>query len=353
MQETKQLPAPEVMGRTIWQKKDLSVLVTGAGGFIGGHLIRALHDLGIARVRGVDVKPIGSWFQLHDDTEVHVGDLSDSSVSEECVGGVDVVFHLAADMGGMGFIARNDVACLNGASIGVSLSKAAATAGVSQILFASSACVYPLRAQVLGASALVESDAYPAAPPEGYGWEKLYTERLLSAYAAEGAFTVRIPRLHNVYGPYGAWRGGREKAPAALSRKIAVAKRLGISRISLWGTGREVRSFCYIDDAIDGLIRLSRDCAFEGPVNLGSEQAVTTTELLGILGEVAEWPVDFDLDQEQPSGVPTRNANTALIGKLIGWQASTGLKEGLARVFPDVEASIRDLSDDECRALLA
>jgi GDP-D-mannose 3', 5'-epimerase len=336
-----------------WAESDVSVLVTGAGGFIGGHLIRRLLDLGIGDVRGVDTKPLAHWFQTHQDCEHLVGDLADPSVAAKSVEGTDIVFHLAADMGGMGFISRNDLACLNGARIGVEMAQAAANAGVRQVLFASSACVYPLRAQSNGASALKEDDAYPAEPPEGYGWEKLYSERLFSAYAAEHLFSVRLPRLHNVFGPNGSWRGGREKAPAALTRKVCAARRLGVTQIPVWGSGQEVRSYCYVDDAVDCLIALSRESAYQLPVNVGSERAVTTTELVQTISKIADWPVDLIFERHQPAGVPSRNADTRLVRELIGWQATTSLEDGLARVLEDIDGQLDGFTEEELRALLS
>lgn len=318
--------------------------MTGAGGFIGGHLVRRLMNDPTVRVRSVDKKPLSEWFQRFDDCENIQGDLFDRDVARNAVNGASIVFHLAADMGGMGFIAHNDVACLNGAQMDVSVVRAAAEAGVDTLLFTSSACVYPLRAQNLDAAALVEADSYPADPPEGYGWEKLYVERLLLAYGKAGLLNVRLPRLHNVYGSHGAWKGGREKAPAALCRKVAAARRLGVHEIPLWGTGTEVRSFCYIEDAVDALFELAMSSRLDIPVNIGSEIALSTISLVELISDIAQWPVRVILERDQPAGVPSRNADISLARRALGWEPQTSLRDGLDVVFREIDLKLSGLS---------
>jgi len=334
---------PDPMQMTSPPQPQRLITVTGAGGFIGGHLVKRLQDDPTVRVRGVDKKPLSEWFQRFDGCDNIEGNLFDSEIARKAVENASIVFHLAADMGGMGFIAYNDVACLNGAQMDVTVVRAAAEAHVDTIMFASSACVYPLRAQDHGAAALVESDAYPAQPPEGYGWEKLYVERLLSAYSDAGLLGIRLPRLHNVYGPHGAWMGGREKAPAALCRKIAAARRLGIHEIPLWGTGTEIRSYCYVDDAVEGLIQLTMHSGFDTPVNIGSDSATSTVGLAELISEIACWPVRVSLDQDKPAGVPSRNADISLARREIAWEPRTNLRDGLSVVFREIDLKLSQL----------
>jgi GDP-D-mannose 3',5'-epimerase len=326
-------------------------LVTGAGGFIGGHVVKRLLARG-DRVRGVDVKPIAEWHQAFAGADNLCADLAIAAHAEAAVAGVADVYHFASDMGGIGFIGANDIACMTNARLTLALADAASRAGVARVLFASSACVYPAAKQTTAGYRLKESDALPADPPEGYGWEKLYSEKLLTAYGRAGRFAVRLPRLHNIYGPHGAWIGGREKAPAAVCRKVCVARRLGEREVRIWGSGEHSRSFCHVEDCVRGLLALMQS-SWSEPINIGSDEAITANGLARLVAELCDWPLEIRNEPAKPAGVAHRNADISLARKELGWEPRISLREGLDALSRDIDARIARLDDVEVTALAA
>ncbi|MBA2477520.1 MAG: NAD-dependent epimerase/dehydratase family protein [Sporichthyaceae bacterium] len=318
---------------------DGCVLVAGAGGFIGGHVVRALVDAG-RDVRGIDIKPLDAWYQHSDGVEEVVGDLSLREVGTTAVEGVDVVYNFAADMGGMGFIATHKVDCMLSVLINTHLLLAAAAADVSRYFYASSACVYAAEHQTSAAAApLAEADAYPAMPEDGYGWEKLFSERMCGHVSGELGLDTRVARYHNVYGPLGAWTGGREKAPAAIARKIAVAELTGDTEIEIWGDGEQTRSFMYIDDCVEGTLRVMEG-RWREPVNVGSSELVTINQLVDLVAEIAGVRVTRRHDLSKPQGVRGRNSDNTLIRARYGWEPSTTLRTGLAQTYAWVREQV-------------
>jgi nucleoside-diphosphate-sugar epimerase len=320
------------------------VLVTGAGGFIGGHLTAALLDRN-ASVRAVDVKPIDDWFQVHDRAENLVLDLSELGACREAVEGVDEVFNLAADMGGMGFIEGNKAACMLSVLISTHMLVAARDAGVERFFYSSSACAYPAAKQdTPEVVPLRESDAYPADPEDGYGWEKLFSERMCRHFMEDYGLETRVARYHNVYGPHGSWAGGREKAPAAICRKVAQAVQSGRHEIEIWGDGQQTRSFMYIDDCVRGTLMIAEGGRRE-PINLGSSELVTIDELVDVVEEIAGVSLSRQYRLDAPQGVRGRNSENSRIVDELGWEPSIGLREGLTTtyewVFNQVAASKR------------
>jgi GDP-D-mannose 3', 5'-epimerase len=309
------------------------VLVTGAGGFIGGHLVRRLRTEGVARIRAVDCKPKEEWYQVFDDVEnVHVN-LELLDACRDAVEGVDTVFNLAADMGGMGFIENNKALCMLSVLISTNTLVAARDAGVERLFYASSACVYAADKQSSPeVEPLREADAYPAMPEDGYGWEKLFSERMCRHFAEDFAIETRVARYHNVYGPEGTWEGGREKAPAAICRKVATAALTGDHRIEIWGDGQQTRSFTYVDDCLEGTLRLTAS-DIRDPLNIGSDQLVTINDLVDIVEQIAGVTLDRSYKLDAPQGVRGRNSDNTLIRSELGWEPSTTLEEGLAATY--------------------
>lgn len=310
-----------------------SVLVTGAGGFIGGHLVRRLRDEGAARIRAVDVKPLEEWHQVFDDVENVQGNLELLDDSRRAVEGTDTVFNLAADMGGMGFIESNKALCMLSVLVSTHVLVAARDAGVERLFYASSACVYAAGKQSTPeVEPLRESDAYPAMPEDGYGWEKLFSERMARHFQEDFGIETRVARYHNVYGPNGTWDGGREKAPAAICRKVATAKLTGDKRIEIWGDGEQTRSFTYIDDCLEGTLRLTASDVRD-PLNVGSDQLVTINELVDIVEKIANVTLKREYNLDAPQGVRGRNSDNALIAQRLGWAPSVSLEDGLAATY--------------------
>lgn len=314
-----------------------SALVTGAGGFIGHHLVSYLKDRGF-RVRGVDVKR-----PEFGETAADEFLLLDLRRWESCLTateGMDEVYSLAADMGGMGFISKNHAQILhNNILISTHTLEAARANGVERLFFSSSACIYPEYRQTEAAVApLKEEDAYPAQPQDAYGWEKLVTERLCGHYREETDLETRVARFHNIYGPEGTWQGGREKAPAALCRKIAFAKLTGDLEIEIWGDGEQTRSFCYVDDCVEGIHRLTHSEHHE-PLNLGSDRMVTINELADIIAGAAGVEVKRR-HVPGPMGVRGRNSDNGRLRDVLGWEPSITLEEGLARTYAWIEGEV-------------
>jgi GDP-D-mannose 3',5'-epimerase len=310
-----------------------SALVTGAGGFIGGHLVRRLRDEGVSRVRAVDVKPLDEWYQVFPDVENVVANLELVDECRRAVDGVDTVFNLAADMGGMGFIENNKALCMLSVLVSTHMLMAAREAGVERFFYSSSACVYAAGKQSTPeVEPLREDDAYPAMPEDGYGWEKLFSERMARHFFEDFGIETRVGRYHNVYGPYGTWTGGREKAPAAICRKVATAQLTGERRIEIWGDGEQTRSFTYIDDCLEGTLRLTASDVRD-PLNIGSDQLVTINELVDIVERIAGVTLKREYLLDAPQGVRGRNSDNTRIREALGWAPSTSLEDGLAATY--------------------
>lgn len=317
----------------------MKVLVAGGGGFIGGHLVRALIADGVD-VRAVDDKRVEDWHQCHPEAENVVGDLSRREVADAAVAGCDQVYNLACDMGGMGYIETHKALCMLSVLINTHLLVAARDHGVERYFFASSACVYPQSLQSAPQIAgLREPDAYPADPEDGYGWEKLFSERMCRHFSEDFSVDTRVARFHNVYGPHGTWDGGREKAPAAICRKIAVAKRTGVHEIEVWGDGRQTRSFLYIDDCIEGTRRLM-DSHVRVPVNIGSSESVSIEEMIRIVEDIAGITVARRHDLRAPQGVRGRTSDNTFVLEQLGWVPTTPLADGLRRTYEWIEREV-------------
>jgi GDP-D-mannose 3', 5'-epimerase len=313
--------------------KSDTILVAGAGGFIGGHLVAKLLEEGHTNVRAVDVKPLDDWYQVFPEGENLIRDLQLAEACNEVVDGAAEVYNLAADMGGMGFIENNKARCMLSVLINTHLLQAAKDAGTKRFFYASSACVYAedkqRSADIVG---LKETDAYPAMPEDGYGWEKLFSERMCLHFREDFGVCTRTARYHNVYGPHGTWTGGREKAPAAICRKIAEAELSGQHEIEVWGDGEQTRSFMYIDDCVYGT-RAIMHSDIEEPINLGSSEKVTINQLVDIVEGIAGITVQRNYDLSAPKGVRGRNSDNAMIVDRLGWEPSTRLEDGLERTY--------------------
>jgi len=323
-------------------------LVTGAGGFIGGHLVAQLLARGRA-VRAVDVRPTCAWQQHFPAAENRRLDLREADSARAAADGVEEIFHLAADMGGVGFLGSHRADCMVSTLIDTHLLLAARDARVRQFFFASSACVYPLGAQVsTDCAPLAEADAYPADPEDGYGWAKLFSERMCRHFREDHGLETRVARYHNIYGPHGAWDGGREKAPAAICRKVAHAQLTGSGEIELWGDGRQLRTFTHIDDCVAGTL-LVAEGPHADPVNIGSAERVTIDELVTLVEEIAGIePLVRRHLLDAPQGVRARSSDNTLVRERYGWEPSTRLRDGLASTYrwvrDQVEARQRSTS---------
>jgi GDP-D-mannose 3',5'-epimerase len=327
-------------GRRILQLKDERVAVCGAGGFIGGHLVKALLDDGISIVRAVDIKPIEDWYQVSTMVENVAADLKTVQACEEAVDGATVVFNLAADMGGMGFIENNKALCMLSVLINTHLLMASKRAGISRLFFSSSACVYNADKQRdADVVPLREGDAYPALAEDGYGWEKLFSERMCRHFEEDYGLQCRVARYHNVYGPLGTWTGGREKAPAAICRKVLEAVISGRHEIEIWGDGNQTRSFMYIDDCTKGS-RLIMESDIHEPINLGSSEIVTINQLVDIAEEFAGIRLKRNYNLSAPKGVNGRNSDNTLIQAYLGWEPSIELRDGLRITYDWISAQM-------------
>jgi GDP-D-mannose 3', 5'-epimerase len=315
-------------------RKACDVLVCGAGGFIGGWLVAGLRSAGGLSIRAVDIKPLEQWYQRFEDVENLTLDLQDRAACERAVAGsVREIYNLAADMGGIGFIEHNKALCMLSVLVNTHLLMASRKAGVQKYLFASSACVYAADKQTdPNVTALKEEDAYPATPEDGYGWEKLFSERMCRHFREDFGLHTCIARYHNVYGPYGTFDGGREKAPAAICRKVISAKLSGKREIEIWGDGNQTRSFMYIDDCIKGT-RLMVDRDIRGPLNIGSNELVSINQLVDVVEEIAGVRLKRIYNLRAPKGVNGRNSDNTRIQKILGWQPSISLREGMEKTY--------------------
>lgn len=317
------------------------ILVAGAGGFIGGHLVKELISKG-HKVRAVDIKPLNEWYQVAEESDNRVLDLRLRENCYQAVNGCNEVFNLAADMGGMGFIENNKAACMISVLINTHLLLAARDCGAGRFFYASSACVYNGDKQTDPDNpGLKESDAYPALAEDGYGWEKLFSERMCRHFSEDFGITTRIARFHNVYGPHGTYDGGREKAPAAICRKVIEAGMNGKKKIIIWGDGHQTRSFMYIDDCIKGILDIMYSEITE-PLNLGSSEMVSINQLVDYVEEIAGYRMEREYDLGAPKGVRGRNSENTLIRKYLGWEPSISLKKGLKKTYDWIKIQMEE-----------
>ena len=322
-----------IENRPVKLNRQSKILVAGGGGFIGGHLIKSLLDQGYTNLRSVDIKPVDQWYQSFEQVENVVADLKEI---ENCKGACEDachVYNLACDMGGMGFIENNKALCMISVLINTHLLMASVEAGVERYFYASSACVYNADKQVSeDVVALKESDAYPAMPEDGYGWEKLFSERMCRHFTEDFGIVTRIARFHNVYGPMGTWDGGREKAPAAMCRKVIQAETTGDHSLEIWGDGKQTRSFMYIDDCLKGIDMIMYSDITQ-PINLGSNELVTINGLASIVENIAGIRLIRNYNLDAPKGVNGRNSDNDLILKLLGWAPSIKLADGMKLTY--------------------
>lgn len=308
------------------------VLVAGAGGFIGGHLVKVLIERGMDVV-AVDIKPQDQWYQLHEKAENFTRNMEEREACFELIEGCDEVYCLACNMGGMGFIENNRSLCMMSVLINTHMLMAARHFGIKKYFYSSSACIYPdYRQQETAVVALEESHAYPAMPENGYGWEKLFSERLCKNYEEDFGFISKVFRFHNVYGPYGTWDGGREKAPAAMCRKVIECIESGNMEMEIWGDGEQTRSFMYIDDCITGIDKLMAS-NYTDPLNLGRSELVSINQLLDIVEEIAGVKVKRNYNLNAPQGVRGRNSENSLIKKELGWEPEIDLRTGMETTY--------------------
>jgi nucleoside-diphosphate-sugar epimerase len=315
--------------------KNGKAVVCGGGGFIGGHLVGDLLKKGFA-VRCVDVKPKNEWYQVHPQAENVVADLNLKDAAFNAVKGNDVVYNLACNMGGMGFIEKNKGLCMISVLTNTHLLLAARElGGVNRFFYASSACVYNGDKQTSKSTDvfLREEDAYPAMPEDGYGWEKLFSERMCRHFREDYKVPTRVARFHNVYGPFGTWDGGREKAPAAICRKVIEAKMSGKHEIEIWGDGQQTRSFMYISDCLKGIYMITESDTWHDPINLGSSEGVTINQLVDIAESIGGVKLKRNYNLNAPKGVNGRNSDNALIRKVFGWEPDTRLRDGMEKTY--------------------
>jgi nucleoside-diphosphate-sugar epimerase len=309
------------------------VIVCGGGGFIGGHLIADLRRQGVKELRSVDIKPLAEWYQVFPDVENLRLDLQKRDACHQALQGAAIVYNLAADMGGMGFIENNRALCMLSVLINTHLLMEAKEAGVQRFFYSSSACVYNADKQRdTNVTALKEADAYPAMPEDGYGWEKLFSERMCRHFREDFGIVTRVARFHNVYGPLGTWDGGREKAPAAICRKVIQAKLSGKHEIEIWGDGKQTRSFMYIDDCLKGIEAILASDILE-PINLGSNELVSINQLVDMVEDIAGIKLKRSYNLKAPKGVNGRNSDNTLIKKYLGWEPCIRLRDGMEKTY--------------------
>jgi len=325
------------------RKNDLLV-IAGAGGFIGGALTRYFTEQGFTRIRAIDKKPLPKWYQRVPGVECLCLDLSEKENATRAVESAAEVYNLAADMGGMGFIEKFRVECLRSILINTHLIEAAYKSGVQRYFYSSSACAYnTLLQQEPQVRALKESDAYPAMAERGYGWEKLISEMFCQEYYAERGLKTFIARFHNVYGPNGTWDGGREKAPAAICRKVIAAKDTGLHEIVIWGDGEQTRSFMYIDDCVFGIDQIMHcDQIVATPINLGSNELISINKLVSIAEEIGGVTLRRVFDLDAPRGVAGRNSDNSFIQEVLRWEPNTSFRTGLKKTYSWIEQQYHD-----------
>jgi nucleoside-diphosphate-sugar epimerase len=314
-----------------------TIVVAGAGGFIGGHLVARFLAAGNCNVRGVDIKPLDEWYQVHRGVENFAGplkgDCRDFKVCRNVCRGADEVYQLAADMGGMGFIENNKALCMLSVMTNTHMLLAAQEAGVERFFYSSSACAYNASLQKdPNVRALKEEDAYPALPEDGYGWEKLFSERMCRHFREDYGIKARVARFHNVYGIHGTWEGGREKAPAAICRKVIAAKVTGKHEIEIWGDGTQTRSFMYNDDVVKGIDLITHSDILE-PVNLGSAELVSINQLVDIAEELGGIKLERKYNLSAPRGVAGRNSDNTKLKGYLGWEPEISLRDGMEKTF--------------------
>ena len=322
-------------------EKNKKVLVVGAGGFIGGHLVRKILDNG-NEVVASDIKPKEYWFQDFDNAEnYYATDMKDISNCRKVTQGVDYVFNMACNMGGMGFIENNKAECMQSVLINTNLLIACKENKVQRYFFSSSACAYNKdKQQDVFIEGLKEEDAYPANPEDGYGWEKLFSERMCRHFQEDYGLEVRIARYHNIYGPYGTYDGGREKAPAALCRKVIEAKKNNKDIIDVWGDGEQTRTFLYVDECVEGTLRLFVS-DYSEPVNIGSDEQVSINQMISMIEEISggsKLKKNYQLDK--PKGVRGRSSNNDLVKKVLNWSYQMSLKDGLSKTYEWIDEQI-------------
>ena len=321
--------------------KNKKVLVVGAGGFIGGHLVKRILDNGNSVV-ATDIKPKEYWFQDFDTVKnYYATDMKDISNCRKVTQGVDYVFNMACNMGGMGFIENNKAECMQSVLINTNLLIACNENKAQRYFFSSSACAYNKdKQQDVFIEGLKEEDAYPANPEDGYGWEKLFSERMCRHFKEDYGLEVRIARYHNIYGPYGTYDGGREKAPAALCRKVIEAKKNNDDTIDVWGDGEQTRTFLYIDECVEGTVRLF-ESDYSEPVNIGSDEQVSINQMISIIEEISgglKLKKNYQLDK--PKGVRGRSSNNDLVKKVLNWSYKMSLKDGLSKTYEWIDEQI-------------
>jgi GDP-D-mannose 3',5'-epimerase len=323
-------------------RRNVKAVVAGAGGFIGGHLVVALKKMGY-QIRAVDKKPLNQWYQVTDGVDNLVLDLNIRENCYKAVNGYQEVFNLAADMGGMGFIEAHKADCMLSVLINTHMLLASKECGIERFFYSSSACVYNGDKQIDTENpGLKEADAYPALAEDGYGWEKLFSERMCRHFMEDFGLTTRVARFHNVYGPHGTYDGGREKAPAAICRKVIDKEIYGKDEILIWGDGHQTRSFMYIDDCIKGILDIMYS-NIEEPINLGSSEMVSINQLVDIVEEIAGYKLKRKYDLDAPKGVRGRNSENTLIRKYLGWEPSISLHDGLTKTYKWIrEQMIKD-----------
>jgi GDP-D-mannose 3',5'-epimerase len=325
-------------------RKDDLIVIGGAGGFIAGALVRRFHDQGFTRIRAIDKKPLPEWYQRVPGVECLCLDLSNEKNCRRACEGAIEVYNLAADMGGMGFIERFRIECLRSILINTHMIESAYRAGAVRYFFSSSACAYNVELQKRpDAQALKESDAYPAMAERGYGWEKLMSEMFCQEYWAERGFETHIARFHNVYGPFGTWDGGREKAPAAICRKVIEAKDTGKKEIVIWGDGHQTRSFMYVDDCVEGIDMIMHcNKLIATPINLGSNFLISINDLVSLAEKIGGIKLDRRYDLDAPKGVGGRNSDNTFIKQILGWEPSMPLATGLKKTYAWIETQCED-----------
>jgi nucleoside-diphosphate-sugar epimerase len=322
------------------------IVVAGAGGFIGGHLVKEIISKG-NKVQAVDIKPLNEWYQVSEEADNLVLDLRLRENCFKAVKDYNEVFNLAADMGGMGFIENNKAACMISVLINTHMLIASRDCSIDRFFYASSACVYNGEKQTDPENpGLKESDAYPALAEDGYGWEKLFSERMCRHFSEDFRLITRVARFHNVYGPFGTWDGGREKAPAAICRKVIEAGFSDKKEIIIWGDGHQTRSFMYIDDCIKGILDIMYSNINE-PINLGSSEMVSINQLVDIVEDIAGYKLERKYDLNAPKGVRGRNSDNALIRKYLGWEPSVPLKKGMKKTYEWIKEQIVNEHDNK------